>query len=106
MGTLLFSIISLHNGKQGNPYLNPLASPVILQDQVMKQFPKTRIIYCEVDPLADYMRNFIWRLHKNGCDLKACFMKGWCHGVLSFDLRNGIQESHRSVVKVAEFFKE
>ena len=105
--TLLFSIISLHSGKQGSPFLNPLASPCILQDQIMKQFPKTRFIYCEVDPLADYTKNFIWRLHANGVDTKATFLKGWCHGVLSFDLgTNGVEEAHRSVLKVAEYFKE
>lgn len=50
---LVFSLMSLHNEKIGNPYFNPLASPIAVQDHVLAQFPKTRVLFCERDPLRD-----------------------------------------------------
>lgn len=104
---LLFSLVALHNGRVGNAYFNPIASPIMVQDQVLRRFPRTRILICEVDPLCDYIKHFVWRLNKLGVEVKANIMEGWTHGVLSFDLRSGgIPESHKAVVFNVEWFKE
>jgi hypothetical protein len=52
---LLFSIISLHKDRVGNPFVNPLASPLVIQDHVLARFPITKIMYCEQDPLRDFI---------------------------------------------------
>lgn len=103
---LLFSLIAFHNQRVGNPYVNPLASPINVSNQVLKQFPKTRLMYCEMDPLRDLATHLIWRMMELGVDLKASIMQSWCHGVLSFDLKGGVPDSHRSIEINVEYFKE
>lgn len=62
-----FCLISFtKNG--GNPSLNPLMSPVIAHDNLLKKFPKTRIMICESDPLRDPSYEFALRLTKLGID--------------------------------------
>jgi hypothetical protein len=46
-------------------------------------------------------------MKKMKVDLEAVELKGWCHGVLSFDLKiGGIPESHSSNEVNVEFFRE
>jgi hypothetical protein len=73
----------------------------------LREFPKTRILYCEIDPLRDLTTQFIWRLKKLGVNLDAYLLENWCHGTLSFDLKfGGIPESHKSNQLNVEFFRE
>lgn len=103
----LFALIAFHNQKIGNPYSNPLASPINLQDQILREFPKTRMVYCEMDPLRDLATHFVWRMMQLKVDQQAYLLKSWCHGVLSFDLRiGGIPESHKASELNVQFFKE
>mmetsp|Transcript_31760 Transcript_31760/g.48729 ORF Transcript_31760/g.48729 Transcript_31760/m.48729 type:complete len:81 (-) Transcript_31760:25-267(-) len=40
-------------------------------------------------------------------DLEAFAMEGWCHGVLSFDLKiGGIPQSHKSNLLMVDFFRQ
>ena len=74
---------------------------------MLREFPKTRILICEVDPLADYIKHYTWRMFKLGIDVKAKIFEGWTHGILSFDLLSGgLPESHKSVTLNVEWFKE
>jgi hormone-sensitive lipase len=103
---LLFSLISLHSERIGNSFINPLASPIQLQSHILAEFPKTRILYCEVDPLRDSCMEFIWRMKKLNVNLQAVLFKNWCHGILSFDLKGGISDSHKSNLLNVKWFKE
>ena len=49
---------------------------------------------------------FIWRMKKLDVDLEAVLLKNWCHGVLSFDLKSGIDDSHKANVLNVKWFKE
>jgi acetyl esterase/lipase len=104
---LFFSLVSLHNERIGNPFINPLASPIQTQDHILKEFPKTRVFFCEIDPLRDACLQFIWRLKQLNVDLQAFRFKNWCHGVLNFDLKfSGIPESHKSNLLNVQWFRE
>ena len=104
---LLFSLISLHNEKIGDPFFNPIASPCQVQDHILAKFPRTRILYCEMDPLRDSTMQFIWRMKKLNLNLEAYLLKEWCHGVLNFDLKiGGIPESHKANELNVKFYRE
>ena len=104
---LMYCLISLHNEQIGNPFLNPLATPIQVQRHVLKLFPKTRITFCELDPLRDFALQYIWRMKKCGVDLEAYQFNDWCHGILSFDLKvGGIPQSHKSNELAVKFFKD
>lgn len=59
-----------------------------------------------MDPLRDLATHFIWRMMQLNVDIKASLMMSWCHGVLSFDLRGGVPESHKSIEINVDYFKE
>ena len=52
----------------GDPSINPLMSPVVAPDSILKKFPPTKIIACEADPLRDSSYEFALRLKKIGVD--------------------------------------
>jgi hormone-sensitive lipase len=86
----------LKNG--GNASLNPLISPVVCPDSILKKFPTTRIIACEADPLRDPSYEFALRLKKLGVDSKLYIMKDYIHGFNNFDMKFGIQEYHNGTI--------
>ena len=45
-------------------------------------------------------------MKKLNVDLEAVLFKYWCHGILNFDLKTGITESHKSIVLNVKWFKE
>jgi len=45
-------------------------------------------------------------MKKLNVDLEAVLLRDRCHGVLSFDLKSGIEDSHKSNVLNVKWFKE
>ena len=82
-------------------------SPVVASDDILRHFPPTRIMACEVDPLRDASYLFALRLKKLGVDARIYLMKEYPHGFCSFDMKMfGIVECHLAVVKTNEIMKE
>ncbi len=63
---------------------NPLVSPVMATSDVLKQFPVTRIVVGDKDPIMDQGINFGHRLAREGVDVKIKVYPGMPHGFLSF----------------------
>jgi acetyl esterase/lipase len=82
----------------GNPSKNPLLSPVLAPDWILKKFPPTRILACEADPLRDSSYEMALRLKKQGVDVKLYLMKDYIHGFESFDMKFGITEYHNGTL--------
>jgi acetyl esterase/lipase len=57
----------------------------VVSDDVLKQFPKTRVMLGGRDPLLDQGREFAEHLRHVGGDVAMVIYSGFGHGFLSFD---------------------
>ena len=77
------------------------------QDHILRQFPPTRILLCELDPLRDAAMIFVTKLRRNNVDLEVHLMKDWPHGVCSFDLKmGGVDEAKIANKIVTHYFRK
>jgi acetyl esterase/lipase len=68
-------------------------SPVIASDNILKKYPPTRIIACEVDSMRDHSYDLVYKLRKSNVDARLILMKDYIHGFNSFDIKRiGIDE--------------
>lgn len=65
-----------------NDTQNPLASPMLIPDEVTSLLPPAYIMTAEYDPLCDGGENFAMKLRKAGVDSKYVCVPGMIHGFL------------------------
>ena len=93
--------------KNGGDPKNPLLSPLSAKDEILAQFPPTRIICCEIDPVRDHSFAFALRLKKLGRDVKNYMLKDQMHGSCSYDMKKfGISECHSITVKTIKIMRK
>ena len=90
----------------GNSRINPLMSPVVAPESILKKFPPTRIFACEACPLRDSSYEFALNLKKAGVDVKLYLMKDYIHGFNSFDTKFGISEYHQGTLLTEKCMRE
>lgn len=82
------------------------ASPIYTPDEILRQFPKTRILVCERDPISNDAVRLIERLDGVGVDVKGAEFKGFIHGALGMAIKGGVPEAQAFVDKTIEFIRE
>ena len=61
-----------------------------MPDDILKEFPRTRISAAEQDPFRDPILDLVVRMKKLGLDVKLIMMKDYIHGSHSFVYQNGV----------------
>lgn len=87
---------------------NPLVSPNMASSEILKQFPPTRIVVGDKDPIMDQSISFGHHLAREGVDVKIKIYPGMPHGFLSFGDWPivGVQEVIQCVDDCAEILRE
>ncbi|KAF0986641.1 hypothetical protein HZS_7312 [Henneguya salminicola] len=63
---------------------DPLASPLLTDSDILKQYPPTRFILTDTDPLLDDGIEFAKKLSQNAVDVKVDVLSDLPHGFLQF----------------------
>lgn len=93
--------------RDAKPESDHFCSPAICPDNVLKQFPPTRIMIAGNDPLRDESYKFTMRLLENNVDIKVIEYISFPHGFLSFELpMAGIEECKHANNQAIKYFKE
>jgi len=87
--------------------MDPLVSPILASDEVIKALPTIRISVGDEDPLHDDCWRFLNKLTKNGKNAKITIFKSFVHGVLNFNMPIlGMQESQDYIKNCAVGLQE
>jgi hormone-sensitive lipase len=84
----------------------PTISPLYIEEEILRSFPKVRTMVGGDDPLHDDCFRFTNRLIKSGVDAKLAVFSGACHGSLNFCVKGGVKESMEVVNKGTIWIKE
>ncbi|XP_059572466.1 arylacetamide deacetylase-like 4 isoform X1 [Alligator mississippiensis] len=71
-------------------FLTPTFSPLLAEDDVIRQLPETFILTCEYDVLRDDGLLYKKRLEDNGVQVTWCHLKDGFHGVVAIAKMYGI----------------
>ena len=89
-------------------WTNPYASPGdCSSDEILAQFPKTRLLLAGICPLKDEGILLLNRLLKNGVDAKAVEARMMPHGFLNLAIKlQGMAEAYPCVIKAVDLLLE
>ncbi|CAD8072851.1 unnamed protein product [Paramecium primaurelia] len=104
--TVLKLCIRSYVKKEYNTQIDPMLSPSIVSDEIMRQFPKTRIVVGTQDPLHDESFRFLQKLVLLKKDVKLIEYQSMPHGFLSFDIINGMKEAKQTVIDAQNYLLE
>ncbi|XP_061171589.1 arylacetamide deacetylase-like [Saccostrea echinata] len=85
-------------------FLDPLFSPLLVDDNVLKRFPESYILSAEMDPLRDDSFFLVNRLHRLGINVRHRHWKGMDHGFVS--LPDLFSSSQKALAEIVEYLKE
>ncbi|XP_060615053.2 arylacetamide deacetylase-like 4 [Anolis sagrei] len=87
---------------------DPMFSPLLAEDEILRQLPKTFILTCEYDVVRDDGLLYKKRLEDNGVPVTWCHIKDGFHGT-AFFIDYGLFEleiSHRSLKPLIQFLED
>ena len=92
------------SGFSSNPLTSaatsPFLSPVTTSDPILAQFPKTRIMLSNIDPLRDEGLKFAQRLSSNKADVKVIEYQFLPHGFLNMNTKTyDIQDENNQTLQ-------
>jgi len=85
---------------------NPLVSPALAPDYILKEFPPTRIIVGDHDGLEDECWRMTERLNNLGVPVRMTVYKGMPHGFLNFDNPLGPRQASEIVREAATMLSD
>ena len=90
------------NRKGGNADVNPVMSPVIAPEFMIKKIPPTHFFVCEIDGLRDQTYAMAIRMLKQGCSVKIHHLSEFIHGFCNLDTNGmtAINEFRRATIQV------
>jgi len=93
---LINQLRSIYLSSTCDPDTNPFISPLIVRDEILKNFPPTSFVVGFFDPFLDDSVSFAHRLDAVGVNTRMRIFSGMPHSVLSFypisqDSRDAIQ---------------
>ncbi|CAD8072658.1 unnamed protein product [Paramecium sonneborni] len=104
--TVLKLCLNSYVQKEFNQTIDPMISPSIVSDEILKCFPKIRIVVGTYDPLHDESFRLLLRLVKLKKDVKLIEYQSMPHGFLSFDIINGMKEATQTVIDAQNYLFE
>lgn len=94
--------------KGGNGDVNPVMSPIIAPDCMLRRIPPTHFLVCEIDGLRDQVYAMAIRMLKQGGRVHihnfAEFVHGWCN--MDTNGLTAINEFRRATNTVVAIFRE
>ena len=82
-----------------------IKSPLKTPTELISQYPKISIFVCEYDPLHDDSIRFYNKLLKNKVSAELLVFKNLPHGLLNFDIPNGLPEASLFVEKTIRYLE-
>ncbi|KRX06447.1 hypothetical protein PPERSA_05060 [Pseudocohnilembus persalinus] len=82
------------------PDQDPQISPNLLSQEILKEFPPTRMMVGTEDPLHDDSLQFLQYLVQAGVDCKLQIFQGFPHGFLGFDPPIGVEQNYQEMDKI------
>ena len=79
--------------------MNFIFSPILTPKELLRKFPKVDIFVCSKDPLHDDAIRFGHKLIEEKRDCEITVFKYLPHGMLNFDVPNGMPEAKEFVYK-------
>lgn len=90
-------------GEENNPDTDPLISPIVVSDEILWQFPRTRIMTGTVDPIRDQSYRFLYRLLKLHWSVKfkeyLLFPHGFLNMMTPISSLIGVEKANNDVWK-------
>ena len=71
--------------KGGDPATNPLMSPYVSPDALIKLLPPTQFYVCEIDGLRDQTYGMAIKMLRQGCQVHIHHMAEYVHGFCNMD---------------------
>ncbi|CAD8149587.1 unnamed protein product [Paramecium octaurelia] len=96
--TVLKLCLNSYVMKEFNSTIDPMLSPSAASEEILKLFPKTRIVVGTYDPLHDESLRLLLKLVQQQKDVKLIEYQSMPHGFLSFDFINGMKEAKQTVI--------
>jgi len=105
-----FSFLTLcltaYNEDQERTKTDPLISPIVMSDEILKLFPPIRMAVGTNDPVHDECWRMLHRLVSLDKDVKLHVWKDMIHGILNFDMFLGMPVALDCVKDGCELLKE
>lgn len=93
--------------KGGNPESDPIMSPLVAPDFIMRLLPQTQIVLSEIDGLRDHSYAMALRLIKVGVPVHLHEMADFIHGWCNMDTNGfGVNEFRRATMLVCSILEE
>ena len=93
--------------KGGNVLKDPIMSPLVAPDAILKLLPPTHLIACEIDGLRDEAFEMALRLLKAGIPTHLHLMSEYMHGFCNLDQNSmGVDEYRRGTNLICRIFSE
>ncbi|CAK79677.1 unnamed protein product (macronuclear) [Paramecium tetraurelia] len=104
--TVLKLCLNSYVQKEFDSQVDPMLSPSMASDEILRQFPKTRIAVGTYDPLHDESFRLLQKLVQLKKDVKLIEYQSMPHGFLSFDIINGMKEAKQTVIDAQNYLLE
>ena len=104
--TFLKLCLKSYISDSADPKSDPYLSPILIPDEILRQFPPVRLIVGGKDPLHDDCWRLAERLQRLGVNMKMSVFEGFIHGALNYAVVNGIEEADRMVQQGSEYLLE
>mmetsp|Transcript_37179 Transcript_37179/g.48920 ORF Transcript_37179/g.48920 Transcript_37179/m.48920 type:complete len:180 (+) Transcript_37179:1853-2392(+) len=91
--------------KGGNPDRDPIMSPMIAPNAILKLLPPTQFVVCEIDGLRDQTYEMAARMLKAGVPTHIHEMADFVHGFCNMDVNGlGVNEFRRATILICNLF--
>ena len=96
-------VLKSYLGARSDLTKDPLISPAIVPDEILRRFPQTFIMVGDVDPLLDDSTYFFYRLREAGVPATLQIYRRLPHGYLN--LPSQLPNAPLAISDAAKFFK-
>ena len=103
--SLIMFVFSAFLRKGGNADRDPILSPGLAPDALMKLLPPTQFVVSEIDGLRDHTHAMALRMLKAGVPTHVHMMADFPHGFCNMDVKTvGVAEFRRATITICKIF--